>query len=102
MNTVVAGWETRNFRRSQRAALWCKNYGLVAITRTAYIGLLDVKEREELRKKFQNSFIKSTDSFYLLLLCNTCMPIAVLPEKVAKDIQRNQATFELITVKENV
>lgn len=101
MNTVVIGWETRNAKRSASVALWCKNLGLVAITRTTHVGLLTVRERAELKKKLQGAFTRPTDRFYMLLLCDTCVPLAVLPQVVSKNMQENQTPFEIITVNKN-
>ena len=70
--TTAVGWETRNTKRTLKAAAWCQDYGLSPLTATLFIGNLKAKERKSLLERFQNAFTKSTERYILLSLCKSC------------------------------
>jgi hypothetical protein len=66
-----------------------------------YIGRLTKREQRELQERFEVMFVKPTERFYLFLLCETCLPLALLPVKVTQVLQRNELPYEIISVNEN-
>jgi hypothetical protein len=75
---TAACWETRNGQHTHRAVQWCKNYGLQPLTATLYIGQLRKSERTALLREFEKVFLNKTETFHLLVLCQSCYSNAEL------------------------
>ncbi len=69
---TIVSFETRSWRHRGAAALWCKNYGLSPILKNIYAGTLYAKERTALVKKFESTFTKKTERFFISSVCRTC------------------------------
>jgi CRISPR/Cas system-associated endoribonuclease Cas2 len=69
---TLVSWETRNWRHRDKALVWCKDYGLKAITKHVFIGELYAKERRELEAKFKGLFTKKTEKFFFASMCKSC------------------------------
>jgi hypothetical protein len=97
---TIVGWETRNWRRREKALVWCKDYGFKPVIRHVFIGELYIKERMEMQAKFKELFSKKTEKFFFAIMCKSCfnetMSGVVIKEKIPEI-----PTFELIQLPEN-
>lgn len=59
---TLVGWETRNWRRRDRAIIWCKDYGFKPITKHVFHGELYTKESREMHAKFKELFTGKTEN----------------------------------------
>lgn len=96
---TLVGWETRNWRHSDKALVWCKDYGLKAVTKHVFIGELYAKERKEIEAKFKSLFIKKTEKFFFAGMCKSCFNEGVsgMP---AKERFSQADRFELVQMPE--
>jgi len=69
---TLAGWETRNWRHRDKALVWCKDYGLVQITKHVFSGELYTRERREIETKFKSLFSGKTEKFFFATMCRSC------------------------------
>lgn len=69
--TIVA-WRTPNQKRSARAEVLSKNYGLSKLQQTLYVGRLSFKERRELEEKMVSLFSGKLDLLHLFSSCRSC------------------------------
>lgn len=93
--TTAVCWETRNPKRSGKAAAWCKDYGLLPLTDSLFIGRLKASERKALSQRFSSVFANRTEAYNMFPLCKTCYENAELSRMHSKRAV-DYAPFEVI------
>ena len=96
---TIVGWESRNWRHRDKAIMWCKDYGLEAMTRYVLIGELYAKERKEMEAKFRSLFTGKTERFFFITMCKSCLDGGISDVRIKEKISRS-GCFELIQMPE--
>ncbi len=102
---TIVSWETRNWRHGAKAVLWCKDYGLRPILKNTYAGTLYAKERSALLKKFNGTFSKKTDKFFIGTVCRTCFETSSFSGSIKEEMNEKMELgpgFEIIQIGEKV
>jgi CRISPR/Cas system-associated endoribonuclease Cas2 len=94
---TLVGWETRNWRHQDRALVWCKDYGLKAVTKHVFVGELYAKERVEMRDKFKSLFTSKTEKFFFASMCKSCFNESMIEIPIKEKISRVDR-FELVQI----
>ena len=98
---TMVSWESRNWRHRDKAALWCRDYGLVPILKNVYAGKLYAKERANLTKKLNGLFSKKTERFFVATICRTCFESSTFSGTLEKDMAKSMdegPAFEMIQI----
>ncbi len=94
-SVTVVFWDTRSWRHADRAAIWCRDYGLRQVSRSVFAGELYQKEKAQLKAKFESLFTLKTEKFFFMGLCKSCFDEGGFNPALRQKI-KDMATFELI------
>ena len=88
-------WDSRNWRRLEKAVGLCKDYGLTALSRSVYIGNVKKNDLPELQQKLRQLFMGKKDRLFLFMLCKSCVDVSTVPLAIQERIVQ-PPKFELV------
>ena len=96
--TVLVSWQTKNRRRQHKAENWCKDFGLLPLQKTLYIGSLYRSEQIKLNKKLRALFIGKRELYHSFPICSSCIKDATVYPKLLDTVLK-KPSYEIVRVK---